>query len=111
MKKFLFSLSIFALVFTSCENDPALDDIPSCVQEEIKEASRSKDSGAKLTQYRYNAESVYAFEPGEVYPDILFSVVNEHCAVVCQFGGFAGMNTCPDFSENAELVGVLWEND
>lgn len=111
MKKLILSLSTLVLLFSSCENDPSLEDVPSCIQQDIKNASRNGSSEATVTQYIYNGQNVYAFDPGIVYPDIMFTVVNEACEVICQIGGIAGLNTCPDFNENAEIVGVIWRNN
>lgn len=111
MKKLILSLSILFLLFASCENDASLESIPSCIQQDIKNASRDGSSEATVTQYIYNGQNVYAFDPGIVYPDIMFTVVNEACEVICQIGGIAGLNTCPDFNENAEVVGVIWRNN
>lgn len=111
MKKLILSLSVILLVFTSCENEQVLEDIPSCIRTDIESASKNGSSEASVTQYLYNGQNVFSFDPGVVYPDIMTTVVNGNCEVVCQFGGIAGMNTCPDFSQNAVVVGVVWKNN
>ncbi len=111
MKRLILSCAIALFIFTSCGYEWDLDNVPSCIKDEIKNASRGGAKEAKVTQYLYNGENVFAFDPGVVYPDIMYTIVNEDCEVVCQFGGFAGLNTCPNFLENAELIGVIWENN
>ncbi|OEK00672.1 hypothetical protein BFP97_03745 [Roseivirga sp. 4D4] len=111
MKKLLTYFFFLSCLVLSCENDDVLSDLPSCIQSEIESASQGGSSEASLTQYRYNGQVVYSFNPGIVYPDMMTTVVNEDCEVVCWFGGFAGTNTCPDFVENAEVIGVIWRND
>jgi len=111
MKKLLTYFFFLSFLILSCENDDVLEDLPSCIQSEIESASQGGSNEASLTQYRYNGQIVYSFDPGLVYPDMMTTVVNEDCEVVCQFGGIAGMNTCPDFSQNAEVIGVVWKNN
>lgn len=111
MKKVILTAFFLSFFLISCENDPALEEVPSCIQADIKNAIRDGNSEASLTQYLYNGENVYGFDPGVVYPDIMYTIVNENCEVICQFGGIAGMNTCPDFEENAEVIGILWKNN
>ncbi|MFY0592248.1 DUF6970 domain-containing protein [Roseivirga sp.] len=112
MKKYFLSLFIGATLFlTSCGEDTSVAELPSCIQAEIKAAQNIKSSEASVTEYLYNGEKVFGFDPGLVYPDMMTTIVNEDCEVVCQFGGIAGLMTCPDFNENAEVIGIIWQNN
>ncbi len=37
-------------------------------------------------------------------------VYNCQGQVICQFGGIAGLNTCPDFYDTATDKKVIWKN-
>ncbi|OEK04881.1 DUF6970 domain-containing protein [Roseivirga misakiensis] len=112
MKKHLFYFIVFLAVgLVSCDENSTVGDLPSCIQDEIEGAQKLKQSEASVIEYLYNGERVFGFDPGVVYPDIMSTIVNEDCEVICQFGGIAGLNTCPDFQENAEEIGVVWQGN
>lgn len=109
-KALLLLISILLVNLSSCENEIFPENIPDCIQESIKDSFKSSFSGHSVKLYKYNGENVYIFDSEEVYPDKLTVAYNQNCEVVCEFGGIAGLNTCPDFSENAELVSTLWKD-
>ena len=113
MKAILKSL-IVMLVLMSCEGLDLPGDLPSCIEDQIKAEVRNSQvrepNKASVEAYLYQGEKVYIFDPGSGYADWLFTAYNTKCEVICQFGGFAGMNTCPDFTENAEYLGLVWED-
>lgn len=104
MKKLVVSLSILVLIFSSCENDKDLTGIPSCIQDTMNRADINSSPDASLSEFLYKGERVYMFDPGTVIPDWLYTVVNEDCEVICEFGGITGISTCYDFEAEAELI-------
>ncbi len=108
-RSILLLMSIGLFTFSSCDDNSFPDDLPSCLEEQVKQVMLSSHSETKLELYLYKGENVYMVNEKAVYPDKLTRVLNEKCEVVCEFGGIAGLNTCPDFSENAEFVRVVWE--
>lgn len=111
MKKVIFLASICTLLFASCENDKDLTGIPSCIQDTMNRADINSSPDASLSEFLYKGQRVYMFDPGVVIPDWLYTVVNEDCEVICEFGGIAGLNTCPDFEAEAELIREIKIND
>ena len=42
--------------------------------------------------------------------DNLTTVYNCEGNVICEFGGIAGLNTCPDFDKNSTNKTIIYEN-
>jgi len=103
---------LIALLAWSCESLDLPKELPSCIEDQIKsEVKHSpvrEPDKASVKAYLYNDEKVYIFDPGSGYADWLYTAYNSDCEVICQFGGLAGMNTCPDFNEKAEYLGLIW---
>jgi len=64
----------------------------------------------KIYQYTYNGNTVFLIDPCVSCPDGLQTVYDCSGNTVCEFGGIAGLNTCPGFSENSTNEILLWEN-
>lgn len=113
MKKVILITLISCLAF-SCENLDIPSDLPECIEDQIKSEVRNSKvrvpNKASVEAYLYNGEKVYIFNPGSGYADWLSTAYNQDCEVICEFGGFAGLNTCPDFNETAESLGVIWKD-
>ena len=67
-------------------------------------------SKKKITQFTYNNESVFLVDICINCTDNLTSLYSCDGTIVCEFGGIAGLNTCPDFDKNATNEIILWEN-
>ncbi len=63
-----------------------------------------------IIQFRYDNHDVFLINDCVNCADALTKVYNCDGEVICEFGGITGLNTCPDFKDNAQLVGVLWRN-
>ncbi|HEY9116871.1 MAG TPA: hypothetical protein VIN11_03540, partial [Roseivirga sp.] len=89
-------------------------ELPSCVeaqiQQEVSNGDKREPTRAHVDAYQYEGEKIYIFDPGSGYADWLYTAYNQDCEVICEFGGFAGLNTCPDFNKKAEYLGVIWED-
>lgn len=113
MKKLCILLLISWLTF-SCENLDIPSGLPSCIEDQIKsELMNHQVRSPKKSQvkaYLYLGEKVFIYDPGSGYTDWLYTAINQECEVICEFGGFAGLNTCPDFNEQAEYLGIIWED-
>ncbi|MGL1885687.1 MAG: hypothetical protein OCD76_04155 [Reichenbachiella sp.] len=56
---------------------------------------------SRITQYEYKGACVFQVDHCYMCPDAGSVVYNAEKEVVCEFGGFIGNNTCPDFSNEA----------
>lgn len=112
MKKII-PLFLTTLAASGCELSDLPDEIPVCIEDqirsELKNGNSDQDIEPHVDAYLYQGECVYIIDPGSGYADWLHTAYNEDCQVICEFGGFAGMNTCQDFDENTEDLGVIWE--
>lgn len=77
--------------------------------DELRGGLMKAKNRATITEYRYKDECVYLVAPCDGCPDAMATVHNSAGETVCRFGGFAGFNTCPDFSDSAEEVRLLYE--
>lgn len=72
---------------------------------------QSTDASKKqIIQYTYKNETVFMINPCFNCPDNLITVYSCSGEKICEFGGIAGLNTCPDFYEQATNKIILWEN-
>ena len=111
MKKVI--LLIFSLLFSvdillySCKKIDVPPDTPACIKKEIR--NQEKNSLISVTKFKYNGEYVYLFQYDQVdsYENLLDCKCNYLCA---PSGGIAGTGDgkCPDFSQKAIKVGVIW---
>lgn len=69
---------------------------------------KSSAESSSITQYLYNGSCVYLIAPCENCTDAMSTVYNASGEELCRFGGIAGFNTCPDFSEKATDEKVIF---
>jgi hypothetical protein len=65
---------------------------------------------SEIIRYLYNGKIVYYMDSCKGCPDSMAIVYNCMGEVICQFGGIAGFNTCPDFTDKATQKKVIWSN-
>ena len=110
---------IFAILsMYSCENNtPNICDVENPLEELtfLKEAKNTIDridcaGKSTIVQYTYNSQIVFLVDICNQIADGQTFVYNCSGEVVCEFGGIAGINTCPDFNKNATNKIILLEN-
>lgn len=109
MTKALFALLLF---FLACEDDSV--SISKCTSPNWLEAEKSSiiQQGHKgqITKYRYKNQEVYLIEGClQNCADYLDVVKDCRGKIICEMGGIAGINTCPDFDKAVKLEEV-WKN-
>ena len=70
----------------------------------------AQPAGTRITQYQYNEECVFLVDLCYQCEDGLQTVYNYQKEKICEFGGITGINTCPDFFEQATGELVIWDN-
>ncbi len=92
-----------------CNVDVPLEDLNWL--QEIKEGFEQSASATKkkIVLYEYNNESVFLIDSCNGCADNLTTVYNCEGNIICEFGGIAGINTCPDFETNATKIDILWK--
>ena len=76
----------------------------------IIENAQQNSSKAEVISYQYNLQTVYYINTCIDCADSMAEVYSCSGEVICQFGGIAGFNTCPDFEEKATRRKVIWKN-
>lgn len=118
MKYYL--LLIFTFLLVSCNNSKEIINVCK-VDNPLENIAWLKDfkdgfdlsasaSKKKITQYTYHNETVFLIDICVDCSDNLTTLYNCNGDKICEFGGIAGVNTCPDFDKNAINEIVLWEN-
>jgi len=97
-----------------CENNSFPDESAYCtdtawLQTIIKNAQQNS-SKAEVIRYLYNGQTVYYINTCIDCADGMAQVYTCSGEVICQFGGIAGFNTCPDFNDTATEKKVIWKN-
>ncbi len=113
MKNILLTiLSAFLILSSTCNKE----DIDTCNTpnpltdlawlKQIKETF-DKDMSAsrqKIDLYLYNEKSVFKIIDCADCADGMETIYNCAGQKICEFGGIAGLNTCPDFQDKAKFV-------
>ena len=90
---------------TSCNSGK----IPTWVDSIISDAEQNGHKGEVL-QYRYKGKRVFLINTCAECDDSMSEVYDCQQNVICRFGGIAGFNTCPDFSQKASNETIIWRN-
>lgn len=75
----------------------------------IIQNANQNTSKAEVIRYRYNNQTVYYINTCLDCADSMAQVYTCAGDVICQFGGIAGLNTCPDFADKATGKKVIWK--
>ena len=117
----IYLLLFFTSLLISCNN--LEENIATCNVEnplediawlkELKDGFEQSASASKkkITQYTYNNKTVFLVNICVNCSDNLTTLYNCEGDKICEFGGIAGLNTCPDFEKNAKDENVLWKNN
>jgi len=105
---------LLAMCAFQCENSSFPDESAYCsdtawLQTIIKNAHQNT-SKAEVIRYHYNNQTVYYINTCIDCADSMAQVYTCSGEVICQFGGIAGFNTCPDFKDTATNKKVIWSN-
>ena len=111
MKNYLVLLLILISV-TNCkaqqQSVPA-DTLPVWLNKKIEAFTSSNPGGeGRIEKFLYDEQTVYMVNFCVACPDNLVHIYNEEEEEVCKFGGIAGINTCPDFTDKAVSQGIVW---
>jgi len=106
-------LYILIVAVSSCQLDIE-PGTPGCIQEQIKEFSKSKipcDDGKSVSSYNFQGKIVFIFDPGVCGNDLTSEVIDSNCNSLGFLGGIAGniVISGEEFS-NAILISTVWEH-
>ena len=93
----------------ACGTDDPLENLQWLKELKVSLEMSAKMTGAQIIQYQYQEDDVFLVNDCYNCMDGLIQVFNCEGDVICQFGGIIGMNTCPDFFEEATDSTMLWD--
>lgn len=125
--KFALIFAVIILTSTSCEKEnPTIDSggivIMTCnVQDPLETIQWLKETRdgfmmqanplpKRITQYFYQGECVFLIDVCVGCDDNLTKLYNVNQDLICEFGGIAGVNTCPNFETEATGEVILYGN-
>lgn len=76
----------------------------------VEQASIENANKTEIIRYKYKGEIVYYINTCVDCADSMVEIYNCYGEVICQFGGIAGLNTCPDFEDTATEKKLIWKN-
>lgn len=111
MKKINFlCIALIAMIIISCASSKKADNnLPSWVKE-LSATFEKENSHSQILEYTYNNKTVYFVSFCYQCPDAIDAVYDKENNKLCEFGGFVGLNTCPDFDQKATNKKVVWRN-
>lgn len=71
---------------------------------------RQNGWSAEIFITHYKEERVFEVHPCLECADVPTTVHNCSGEVVCEFGGLAGVNTCPDYAPSSDKKLLYWKN-
>lgn len=123
MKSYLniITFLIVCLFISSCKTDKNNANMPCDANNPIESITwlgnlqhslemMANPTGSQILRYKYNGQYVFWVEDCHNCPDGMVNVYSCSGDVVCQFGGIAGLNTCPNFYSTASDSTMLWRN-
>jgi len=110
MKHLFLLLIVSFTIFSSCEKKQL--DTPECIKSLISTYSFCENDGGSVSQYSFQNQIVYVFDPGSCGADMASSVFNENCQSIGTLGGIAGNNIVNNeiFFGHAKLIKTIWSN-
>jgi hypothetical protein len=109
MKKISIILITLAMIFSSCEKKEKIT--PACITDKINNYGFC-ETGASVTQYLFQGEILFVFNPGNCGSDMTADIYNESCISIGYLGGNAGNNIVNGvlFTKVAKFQKTIWSN-
>jgi hypothetical protein len=112
-KRFCVLSIIAVLALTGCEKIEIEKDVPGCVQDKIKAFSKKEltcNTGAKVSEYTFQNQTVYLFDPGVCRTDQSSEVIDSDCNSLGTVGGWSGGQINGEEFSKAVFVRKVWGN-
>lgn len=108
-------LMVLILLSLSCSKVDLMRDVPDCIESKIMDFTKSGticSSGAEVTEYRFQDQTVYTFSQGNCGYDLQTGIYDSLCNELGGLGGFAGNTEIngENFDSNAVFIGKVWGN-
>jgi len=114
-----FICALFSIMlFFSCEEDPLIKDCSDNPLENIdwlkslvdteNNTDMENSNGLEITQYTYEKQTAFLINNCINCSDNLTILYDCDQNKLCEFGGIVGVNTCPDFEQEASDKKILF---
>ncbi len=111
--RFFLCISISFICLNSCKKEDQESTLPDCFEQKLVafDLQGSCPTNAKIEEYAFRGERVYALDPGNCSADLSTEIVDEMCNSLGFIGGISGNYTINghDFND-AQFVKTHWEN-
>ena len=96
--------------FSTCEDNP-IENV-AWIKELIEAENLIEDTnGLEITQYNFDGNTVFCVDRCiNNCSDSLINVYDCEQNLICELGGIAGLNTCPNFETEAINQGIVFTN-
>lgn len=109
------TLALPAMLLACSDKDEYCNNVSNPVKEipwlyELVEANKSKSVEVDIYAYEYKGETVFVVNECNGCADVI--TVAKDCSgnTICEWGGLLGLNTCPDFDEEATNKRLVYKN-
>jgi len=126
MQTLVFTIIIMLVSFDSCNKEPnemnvvpgdrfcqtenPLEEIPWLKMMKQSFEMSAQPAGVQIIGYRYHGKDVFLVNNCVGCADEMAQVYDCDGRIICQFGGIAGLNTCPDFFVTATDSTMLYNS-
>lgn len=108
---FIFCLLYISLSAFTCEDSISLPcENSEWLQSKVDTMKASRFQKGIIEQFEYEGQTVISIDPCVGCADAMTVVYDCSGNELCKFGGIAGFNTCPDFSNTAVFIKVIFES-
>ncbi|MFT3705439.1 MAG: hypothetical protein QM802_23930 [Agriterribacter sp.] len=115
MRKHIIPSLLAICIIAGCKKKDIIEGVPSCINtkvENIKDDPNQYYIG-KVSEYLFQGNIVYTFEPDDRIMDAGTVIINTSCDTVCNVGGYGGPDVVlcngVKFYDNAVLKRTIWE--
>lgn len=108
MKYAILFVAIMTMAF-QCEENIEGCESDEWISQQISNAEQNQNT--RIERYRYKERIVFKMDTCVGCADAMQVVYDCNGNTLCQFGGIAGFNTCPDFETEATLLDVIYPRD
>ncbi|HMG14501.1 MAG TPA: hypothetical protein VK590_03575 [Saprospiraceae bacterium] len=102
-------ITLLSIITLSCKKEYCT---PDCIATQISQIKNNNVPGeASIKEYWFQNKIVYYIDPGPMYDDQDYDVINTNCEVIGHLLGLWGNEVIngEDFFKNAKLVRVVWK--
>jgi hypothetical protein len=91
-----------------CDTENPVNDL-NWLKEIINAEPFNQTDTAEIYYCIYNNIEGFVVDMCVFCPDAMVFFYDCEGNIICEFGGYLGLNTCPDFEENLSKIELIWK--